>query len=128
MSKRGLALVIAANYTPVVAAAVLYEGGAPLMWMLLLPLHILLLALNNRVSGSRNTLLLFSANLLVSTVAAHRLWWYLYARFVCNDIAGAALALGGLIIGTALVLISSLIMLILKKKPSSSYDADTSKD
>ena len=125
MSKRKLVLTIAANYIPVIFAAICYEAGA-ILWLMFLPLHILLLALNNHISPNRKTLLLLSANLLVSTFAAHKLCWYLYAKFVCNDIVGAALAWGGAVIGLAIVSISSLIMLILKKKPSPSSDSDPS--
>lgn len=122
MSKRKLALTIAANYVPVIFAAICYEAGA-ILWFMLLPMHILLLALNNHVSPNRKTLLLLSVNLLVSTVIAHKLGWDLYARFVCNDIVGGALALGGLMIGVAIVVISSLIMLLLKKKPIAESDS-----
>ena len=125
MSKLKLASVIAANYIPVIFAAICYEAGA-FLCLMFLPLHILLLELNNHFSPNRKTLLLLSLNLLISTVAAHKLSWYLYAKFVCNDIVGAALAFGALMIGVAIVVISSLIMLILKKKPSPSSNSDSS--
>ena len=91
----------------------LYTGGAPLLLMLFVPLHLLLFVLNGHAAKTwLHAISLGGIHLLLS-ICTCQLYGWLYLHKICYDVAGAAIFLGITILSAGVVSILWLVSIAL---------------
>ena len=81
----------------------LYSGGAPLLLMLFVPLHLMLFMMNNHVAKTWLHVISLGGLHLVLSICTCQLYGWLYLHKICYDIVGAAISLGVTILAAGLV-------------------------
>jgi len=91
----------------------LYTGGAPLLLMLFVPLHLLLFVLNGHAAKTWLHAISLGGIHLVLSICTCQLYGWLYLQKICYDVAGAAIFLGITILSAGVVSILWLVSIAL---------------
>ena len=104
-----------ANIAPL-ALCCLYSGGAPLLFMLFPPVHILLFLLNNKAARTWRQIISLGMLHIVITIATHQLFGHLYFSHFTDDVVGHAISLLGGLVGLAITLILFIVSLVMFRR------------
>ena len=88
-------------------------GGAPLLLMLFVPLHLLLFVLNGHAAKTWLHVISLGEIHLVLSICTCQLYGWLYLQKICYDVAGAAIVLGITILSAGVVSILWLVSIAL---------------
>ena len=101
------------------AICLLYTGGALLLFPLMICIHIILFCINQAAGKTWCRLIGLGIIHIIITFCVHQQWAWLYFKYICDDLEGRAIALGGCLVGviwTVILLIASMVIFQHKSK------------
>lgn len=102
------------NYIPVLLACLCFQAGAFVIWFLFIASQIMLVIFNSLFTDKISVLTFLSANLIVSTIIANLLSFYLYYWIISPSSETLLVGKLGMIVGVIFVLIISLVAILIK--------------
>ncbi|MBQ6558989.1 MAG: hypothetical protein IJL81_06430 [Clostridia bacterium] len=113
--KKKIVAISLLNYIPVLLSVLLFRFGAPLLWPVFIISQVVLIIINFVLSRKKSELIIYSINLLLSTVIANALLTYLYYHIVSDDAETIMVGELGLFVGAVFVFVLSLIFILFKR-------------